>query len=170
LLASRQVIVANGDGFPLVGRASLANQSQQQHGGIAQLVSRCVGVPGMVVRTSWAVYENWGRSRPADHSASEVNSRSKAGTGQLIPLGWQRATNFGFHFSVSSSNDCSRWETRTSGSTLRRVDNPVTPFSMTSSPLNTAHPVSLTPASNANNTVGSLEAVIKTLSWRSPSL
>ena len=112
MLASRQVIVANGDGFLLVGRASLANQSQQQHGGIAQLVSRCVGVPGDGSAHFLGRIRELGQVAPRRPLCGEVNSRSKAGTGQLIPLGWQRATNFGFHFSVSSSNDCSRWETR----------------------------------------------------------
>ena len=40
------MVVAYGDGFPLVGGASLANEAQQHHSGVAQLVAGRVGVPG----------------------------------------------------------------------------------------------------------------------------
>ena len=45
-LAEGLVVVAYGDGFPFVGGASLAYEPQEQHGGVTQLVTRGVGMPG----------------------------------------------------------------------------------------------------------------------------
>ena len=57
------------------------------------------------------------------------------------------------------------------GSSLRRVESPVTPLSITPPSLNTAQPVSLTLASSASNTGVSGVAIIRNSrlhSWQEP--
>ena len=40
------MIMAHGDSLPFVGGTSLADEPQQEHDGVTQLVSRGVGMPG----------------------------------------------------------------------------------------------------------------------------